>query len=72
MAPSASLLVFAGKCPMGNAWADIAAEDDKAHLPAECSNRGTCDHSTGLCACMTGYEGLACERSTTHWHISTR
>lgn len=50
------------KCPWGIAWADVAIGDDKAHQPAECSNRGVCNHETGMCECMEGYEGLACNR----------
>eukprot|EP01035_Chromulina_nebulosa_P025316 gene25316-33047_t len=29
---------------------------------AECSNRGTCDRSTGECSCMNGFTGSACDR----------
>jgi hypothetical protein len=47
---------------MGNAWGDIAAGDDLAHQPAECSGRGHCNTGTGECECMSGYEGLACSR----------
>jgi hypothetical protein len=50
------------RCPDGPAWADVAAADDVAHQPAECSARGDCDHKTGQCQCMEGYEGLACNR----------
>ena len=32
---------------------------NKCHI--ECSNRGTCDHITGTCACFTGHAGAACE-----------
>jgi len=35
-----------------------------AHAYAECSNKGLCDRATGLCACITGYEGHACQRGT--------
>jgi hypothetical protein len=50
------------KCPEGPAWADVAAADDAAHSPAVCSARGHCDHKTGQCMCMPGYEGLSCNR----------
>ena len=53
----------AEKCPMGSAWADIAIEDDVAHAPAVCSNRGSCDTRTGQCQCEPGYEGASCSRS---------
>ncbi|KAL4110106.1 hypothetical protein PRIC1_001799 [Phytophthora ramorum] len=33
-----------------------------AHQPAECSAMGRCDRSTGVCACESGFEGVACER----------
>ncbi|TMW59539.1 hypothetical protein Poli38472_004608 [Pythium oligandrum] len=29
---------------------------------AECSNRGQCDSTTGLCKCYTGHMGLACQK----------
>jgi len=29
---------------------------------AECSNRGTCDSSTGKCECFSGHKGTACEK----------
>lgn len=49
-------------CPFGDAWADFASGTDLAHLPAECSNRGICDRTTGDCDCQTGFDGAACER----------
>eukprot|EP00607_Mallomonas_marina_P005647 CAMPEP_0182431770 /NCGR_PEP_ID=MMETSP1167-20130531/51552_1 /TAXON_ID=2988 /ORGANISM="Mallomonas Sp, Strain CCMP3275" /LENGTH=595 /DNA_ID=CAMNT_0024618483 /DNA_START=569 /DNA_END=2356 /DNA_ORIENTATION=+ len=35
-----------------------------AHEYVECANKGTCDRSIGLCTCLPGYEGAACERVT--------
>jgi len=52
------------KCPTGVAWADQATADETAHQPAECSARGLCDHTTGICTCDEGFEGLACNRMT--------
>ena len=51
-------------CPFGNAWNDMAYATDLAHASAECSNRGLCNRGTGLCACMEGFGGSACERMT--------
>eukprot|EP00939_MAST-03C_sp_MAST-3C-sp1_P003071 g3071.t1 len=50
------------ECPWGPAWVDIAIEDDLAHQPARCSNKGTCDFSSGSCTCLAGFEGTACEK----------
>lgn len=47
---------------MGSAWSDMATNNDTAHAPAECSNRGACDRATGECRCSSGFEGHACER----------
>lgn len=49
-------------CPTGRAWADVASGTDVAHAPVPCSNRGTCDSTTGTCTCDTGFTGQACER----------
>ena len=32
---------------------------NKCHV--ECSNRGVCDHSNGICRCFNGFTGVACE-----------
>jgi len=39
------------------------ALSDEAHFYMECSNKGICDRSTGLCACFDGYEGNGCQRT---------
>ncbi|CAM9227933.1 unnamed protein product [Chrysoparadoxa australica] len=51
-------------CPSGKAWADVPSSATTAHAEAECSNMGLCDRTTGLCACFSGFEGGACERSS--------
>jgi hypothetical protein len=59
-------------CPSGIAWAgvpqvlvgDLVSSDSvKVHYPAECSNQGNCDRTTGTCVCNTGFTGKACQRS---------
>jgi len=35
-----------------------------AHEYRECSNKGICDRSTGVCTCFEGYEGSACQRAS--------
>ena len=32
------------------------------HEYAECSNKGFCDREFGICECISGYEGSACQR----------
>nr|AIG55553.1 secreted protein [Thraustotheca clavata] len=49
-------------CPTGTAWADKASGTNVAHSAMECSNRGVCDYSTGVCMCTTGFTGNACQR----------
>lgn len=50
------------KCKLGYAWSDEAITIDNAHNLVDCSDRGTCDHQTGMCTCMAGFEGRSCER----------
>ncbi|GMH94428.1 hypothetical protein TL16_g12904 [Triparma laevis f. inornata] len=47
-------------CPTAYAWADTPDANGNAHNLAECSNRGTCDYTTGLCTCQSGFGGGAC------------
>lgn len=49
-------------CPAYKAWADLPTSATRAHAYAECSNRGSCDRTTGLCKCWAGFEGNACQR----------
>lgn len=49
-------------CPLGAAWWSVAAADDQAHVPMECSNMGHCDRILGQCTCRLGFVGTACER----------
>jgi hypothetical protein len=35
-----------------------------AHEYRECSAKGICDRSSGVCACFEGYEGSACQRAS--------
>merc|ERR1719230_1408294 len=51
-------------CPKGRAWSDITWDTDEAHSLQECSNRGSCDRTTGTCLCFAGFEGIACSRLT--------
>jgi hypothetical protein len=35
---------------------------DEGHFYRECSNKGTCNRSSGLCECYAGFEGEGCTR----------
>jgi len=37
---------------------------NSAHDYAECSNKGLCDRKTGVCECLPGYDGVACQRAS--------
>lgn len=39
------------------------SDSNSAHQLIECSGRGVCDNVAGACACMTGYTGVACQRT---------
>lgn len=42
---------------------DSKGEDIKRD-PTECSSKGICNTESGLCECMTGYYGIACQLAT--------
>lgn len=37
---------------------------DTAHDYMECSNKGLCDRISGMCECLAGYDGAACQRAS--------
>jgi hypothetical protein len=39
---------------------ETLSDDARVKTYAECSNHGTCDRSTGVCACQDGFYGDAC------------
>ncbi|OQR82464.1 hypothetical protein ACHHYP_15968 [Achlya hypogyna] len=51
-------------CPRGAAFVDVPTAKNTAHALVECSNRGLCDYTTGVCQCFPGYEGKACDRTS--------
>ena len=38
-------------------------DDNTVHPLMECSGRGVCDRTSGVCGCTTGYTGDACQRT---------
>ncbi|KAG7376496.1 hypothetical protein PHYPSEUDO_013294 [Phytophthora pseudosyringae] len=49
------------ECPKGAAWFDGAIAPDTAHAPAQCSGRGLCATSSGICTCLAPFTGAACD-----------
>ena len=50
-------------CPMGVAWVGEVVSANNMHPMAECSNRGDCDRTSGVCECHENFDGVACERT---------
>lgn len=46
------------------AWIGPVLKANDVHPVVECSNKGICDRSTGLCTCFANYEGISCEKNT--------
>lgn len=59
-----------GVCPAGKAIGDMPTSSNTAHALAECSNRGVCDRTTGVCNCFPPFIGSACERSKCLCHYT--
>jgi len=53
-----------GNAPAGTLAGGAAVREGLGgrHLYSECSDKGTCDSSTGQCECYEGYEGKGCRR----------
>jgi len=43
---------------------DLSVLQNTAHYYMECSNKGTCDRSSGECSCYDGFDGAACQRTS--------
>jgi len=51
-------------CPFETSFNSVAVSTGTtwAHQYTECSSKGTCDRSSGVCECFDGYDGAACRR----------
>jgi len=47
---------------MGASVGTVLGADQWEHPYTECSSKGTCDRSSGVCECFDGYDGAACRR----------
>ena len=48
-------------CPSAPSFIGSVVKKNDVHPIEECSNKGTCDRSSGQCQCFAGFEGQACE-----------
>ncbi|KAE9308737.1 hypothetical protein PF008_g20888 [Phytophthora fragariae] len=48
-------------CPKGAAWFDAPTAPNTAHALTQCSGRGSCSTSTGVCTCLAPFTGAACD-----------
>merc|ERR1711988_635844 len=50
-------------CPFETSFNTVANDGVAwAHPYTECSSKGTCDRSSGVCECFDGYDGVGCRR----------
>merc|ERR1711988_1447543 len=50
-------------CPYEISWNEVTWDGVAyTHPYTECSSKGTCDRSSGVCECFDGYEGVGCRR----------
>jgi len=50
--------------PTSSALGGWSAQPGEAHFAVECSGKGTCDRTLGVCGCYDGFTGAACQRTT--------
>jgi len=62
--PTTPIIAGSTVYPFGTTEQYPDAQDNEGHFYAECSNKGMCDRSSGLCECFEGYEGSSCQRSS--------
>ena len=48
------------------------AQAGESHFDVECSGKGSCDRTMGVCKCFDGYTGASCQRSEWACWVGTR
>lgn len=51
-------------CPKGMSFSRLDAAKTGHQDDVECSDRGICNHDTGVCECVPGWEGAACHKAS--------